>query len=128
MEGIEAEMVLYKAEDENGRCEAEGKTQDIDQRIGFSALQVTQGDFEVVAQHGGCATRMLPAARYGTHGLLVRFAGRPGVRTWTLCVRFRTAYRISASLQLLLRKIFILIGAETSLYIFLAGFLVQQRK
>jgi|GEM_PF-5934971 len=46
MEGIEAEMVFYKTEDQDSGSKAQGKTEDVDQRICFSALQVTQGDLK----------------------------------------------------------------------------------
>jgi hypothetical protein len=44
-------------------------------------LQVTQGDFEVVTQHGGCATRMLPAVGDVSYSLLRAFEGRLNVRS-----------------------------------------------
>ena len=50
--GVVAEFVADIEEDEDGACEAEGESEDVEEGEQALAMEIAEGDEEVVAEHG----------------------------------------------------------------------------
>src|SRR6202000_1196428 len=82
VEGIEAPFVPDHQEDDKGAAQADGESEDVQEREGLFAPERADGYFEVVADHGYSYLRALTGsasaartARYPTVPQAMRMAG-----------------------------------------------------